>query len=223
MGFTRFRWIALAPGLLWPGAARAEIAIEDSIEWLCARADRVLVGRVTSLQPATATAGKSRGLALLAVQPSATLKGPPAPAVCVGVRDEPSAPLERAAAQGTELLFFLSETVQATSYKGLTCNLWPLRDSNAGAWVVPLASPGRRLLSAASAQVLKERGAILTACQQALVRLPPEQRAVAAPESEHALLEVRPGTPVYEVLYGGSACYLGVPRRLFPAARPSLR
>lgn len=242
--------------LLSTGAARAEIAVEDSLEWLCARADRVIVGRVKVVQAAgqgrgaegangasdkagaakaagadgaagaagkAAAAGKSDGLVLFTVQATATLKGKPQPAYCVGLREQPSAPLKQAADKGAEVLLLLSETVQATSYQGLTCNLWPLRDPNYGPWMVPLDDPGRRLLGAASLQVLRDRGAILGACQQALARLPQEQRAAAAPEGERALLEAPPGTPVYQALYGGSAVYLQVPRRLFPRARATFR
>lgn len=225
-----FGWLVLWL-LLRPGPARAEIAIEDSLEWLCAQAQRVVTGRVKAVQavdpsragPDAAGAqkapGKSRDLVLFLVQVSQTLKGAPLPAeVCIGSRTLRADGLQQQAAQGVELIFFLDETAQATSYQGRVCNLWPLRTSDGVAALIPLAAPGRRALQASTFQVLGDRAAIVSACQKTVARL-----AQRPGPLEQGLLEVPFGTPVHGALYGGSACYLNVPRALFPAAKASLR
>lgn len=218
--------------LLAPAQARAEIALANSLEWLCAAADRVLLGRITSVQavdPAMNGAagkgrpaqGKDEGLVLYTVQVSQTLKGAdPQATRCVGQRGVPAAELARLAAAGAPLLFFLTETIQATSYQGRTCNLWPLAAGDDRPALIPLAAPGKRLLRASDFQVQAGGEPLLAAVRQTLARLPPRK---PLEEPARGLLAVPFSSPVHAALYGGSTVYLYVPRALFPQARESLR
>ncbi|HEY3354204.1 MAG TPA: hypothetical protein VGQ83_13205, partial [Polyangia bacterium] len=140
-----------------------------------------------------------------------------------GLRDVDPKRFEAHRQQGAELLFFLERTVQATSFEGRVCHHWPLRGGDALPFVVPLAAPGTKLLSAATFKVLKERREILAACRDTVRKLAAAAASSSPPKApKHYFLEVPPDSEAYKVLYGGSACYLYVPDVLFPRARPSL-
>ena len=200
-----------------------EVAIGESVEWLTAISTRVLVGRVLSVKPIDpAATGKNADLQLLTVAVTDTLRGAsPGARACVAVRQGGlrDAPVLRQ--QGTELVLFLQESIQTTSFEGRVCNLWPVRGGDALPAIVPLAAPGKRLLGAARFEVLGTRAAAIAAIRAAAKGLP-APRAGLAKEPPRHFLEVPPGTPVYQALYGGSAVYLMVPRELFPKARPRL-
>jgi hypothetical protein len=132
-----------------------------------------------------------------------------------GLRD--AATLRR---QGIELIFFLGETVQATSFEGRVCNLWPLRGGDALPAIVRLDQPGQRLLAAGGFKVLGTRADVVAAVRTAARGLPAPRAGQAAPEQR--FLEVPFNTAVHRALYSGSACYLIVPAALFPRARPRL-
>jgi hypothetical protein len=206
-----------------PRGAHAEVAIGESLEWLAASADRVVVGRIVSLKGADPGAqGKNRGLALATVRVAQTLKGgAPADALCVGLRDVDEGRFAAHRKDGTDLVFFLGSSIQATSFEGRVCNHWPLRGGDAVPFVVPLDKPGTRLLGATSFTVLKHRGEILAATRDALRRL---AAAAGSPPkaARRVFLEVPFDTEVHKVLYSGSTCYLHVPDLLFPKARPKL-
>jgi len=205
-----------------PTPARAEIAIGESLEWLTASATRVLTGRIVAQRDVDPRAtGKNADLQLLTVQVTGTLRGPASgPKVCVAVRQGGLKDAATLRQQGVELILFLGETVQATSFEGRVCNLWPLRGGDALPAIVRLDQPGKRLLAAGGFKVLGQRAAIVAAVQTAARGLPAPKAGQAAPPQR--FLEVPPGTEVYRVLYGGSTCYLIVPAALFPQARPKL-
>lgn len=220
-----------------PPRARAEIAIGESVEWLTASAKWVLVGRITSVRDVDPRGqGKNADLQLLAVQVTGVLKGPLALGkVCVAVRQSGLKDAQVLRQKRTELVFFLGQTVQATSFEGLTCNLWPLRGGDALPAILPLDSPGKRLLSASSWKVLRRRADVLQAVRDTARRLASTRAGAGAgaaksgstglgvtmPLAKH-YLEVPFSSEVHQVLYGGSACYLIVPQSLFPKARPRL-
>jgi hypothetical protein len=212
--------VALVAG---PRLARAEIALAESIEWLAASADRVVVGRIVSFKGADPGAqGKNRGLALATVRVAETLKGAgDKDALCVGLRDVDERRADGWRKDGTDLIFFLGTSIQATSFERRVCNHWPLRGGDALPFVVPLEKPGNRLLGATTFKVLKQRGAILAAARDALRRL---AAAAGSPPraAKRYFLEVPFESEVHKVLYSGSACYLYVPDLIFPKAKPKL-
>jgi hypothetical protein len=206
--------------VLPPSLARAEINVAPSVEWLSAEAARIVVGKIVSLSPARPdAAGKLTALSLATVEVTETLKGRHEPKLCVGLRHLDPRQLERQRAARVELLLFLGQSVQATSYEKRVCNHWPLRDG-AGPLLVPIGSPGSKLLSAGSFKVLRQRVEILAACKETLRRLAARKAPPALPRKH--LLEVPFQSEAHKVLYSGSSCYLEVPDLLFPKARPSL-
>ena len=206
------------------GEARAEVNVGDSVEWLSTAAARVVVGKVVSLRAAVPGAeGKNRGLTLLTVQVAETIRGAPAAErLCVGVRDVAVPEYEQHRRDGTELLFFLGTSIQATSFEGRVCNHWPLRGGDARPYVVPLARPGTRMLAAGTFKVLKQRAEILALSRDTVRRLTAAARNPKAKPPRRFLVEVPPDSEVYKVLYSGSACYLHVPDVLFPTAKEKL-
>jgi hypothetical protein len=117
-------------------------------------------------------------------------------------------------------VLFLTASVQATSFEGRACNHWPLSGGDALPFVVPLETPGTRLLSAATFKVLKQRADILAASRDAVRRL---AAAGSPPKAARCyFLEAPTGSEVHKVLYGGSACYLHVPDLIFPKAKDEL-
>lgn len=217
------RALALVLALVSSRPARAEINLTESLELLVAQSDWILTGRISKLAPVDAAArGKSAGLSLFLLEPSETIKRPgreaARAAVCVGVRDVDPALLETYQKQRTELILFLSQSVQATTFEKTVCDLWPLREQGTSLpYLVPVSSPGNRLLSASTFKVLKDRASIVAACSAVLKRLPATDKRGALPKP--VWLEVPFDSEVHQVLYSGSACYLYVPDGLFPQAR----
>ena len=204
-----------------PTSARAEVTTAESIEWLSVDATRVLTGKVTSMEgPGTAATGKDRGLTLLTVQVADSLKNaPPAgDSLCVAVRGANEAELRDQLEHGAELLFFLSRTIQASSYQGRSCDSWPARSLENRPLVISLTKPGKPLLSAVGFRVLKTRNEILDTIRDILKNQASQTGNVAA---RRFVLEVPRGTELYKTHSRGSAVYLYVPDTLFPKARAS--
>lgn len=204
--------------------AHAEINIGESIEWLTAKADRIVAGKILKVIPASPAAGKSADLLQITLQAAQTLKGDaPQPSYCINVRHMTADKLTLLARAGTEVLLFLEQTPQATSAAGLTCNLWPLQaEGDYVPYIVPLTDPKGMMLSATTLKVLKDKASILSACRDAQQRLVAAGRATGAAKPRKTLLELPSSSEVYERLYSGSSTYLYVPGALFPSAKPSL-
>lgn len=204
--------------------AQAEINIGESIEWLTAKADRVVAGKITKVIVPSPAAGKNADLLQFTLQAAQTLKGDvPQPSYCISVRNMTADKLALLTRNGTEVLLFLEQTPQATSVEGLTCNLWPLRaEGDYVPYIVPLTDPKGMMLSATTLKVLKDKASILSACRDAQQRLVAAGRATGAAKPRRTMLELPSSSEVYERLYSGSSTYLYVPGELFPAAKPSL-
>jgi hypothetical protein len=150
-----------------------------------------------------------------------TVKGAGAgDALCVGLRDVDEQRFEAWRQGGTDLVLFLTASIQATSFEGRVCNHWPLSGGDALPFVVPLDKPGNRVLSASTFTVLKQRAESLAASRDAVRRL----AAAGSPPkaAKRYFLEVPFGSEAHKVLYGGSACYLYVPDLIFPKAKDRL-
>lgn len=206
-------------------AAQAEINIGESIEWLVAKADRVVAGKLAKVITPSPAAGKSADLLHFTLQATQTLKGDASlPTYCISVRNMTADKLALLARDGTEVLLFLEQTPQATSVAGLTCNLWPLQvEGNYAPYIVPLSDPKGLMLSATTLKVLKDKASILSACRDAQQRLVAAGRTAGDAKPRKTLLKLPSSSEVYERLYSGSSTYLYVPAELFPAAKPSLK
>lgn len=211
-----------------PRSSRAEINMSESLELLVTKADWIVAGRITKLSPADPAArGKNSDLTLVIVQPTETVKAPtreaPRPAVCIGVRGFAAATLAEYQKQGTELLFFLEQTIQATSYEKVLCDLWPIRNQGSSQpYIVSLSNPGKQLLSATTFKVLKDRATILAACKDTMKRFPWPDKRKPDDGPQAVFLELPFESEAFQALYSGSACFLYVPEGMFPKAKRTL-
>ena len=114
----------------------------DSVEWSCASAAYVVVGRITEVIDSSG-GGKSRGLRSLLVR-GEDLRAPGGVGVFpVSMRSVSTASLEAWRKDKSLLVFFLRETAQGYSLRGRTWHLWPTRDRSGTQRVVSLQKPGR--------------------------------------------------------------------------------
>jgi hypothetical protein len=201
---TQVMWWAV---LATAAPARAEIAIADSVEWLCARADVVAVGRLVEVAGPPNQLGKNRDLVSLTLRPSLVAKGAPG-VVRFSVRTADPAALREHRDRGTVMVAFLHRTPAAYVRGGAVYDLWPLREGHVS-WLLPLDAPG--LLLADGFRRVGGAEDVARAC-----------RAAGSAKDAH-LLEIPFGSEAHGAVYGGSACFLRVPPGLFPAAKPGLR
>jgi len=120
--------------------------LQESVEWLCARADRVVVGRVVSAADLQG-GGKSRDLMHMVVEGRSLAPTEGAGTFAIGLRGVPLAELEHLRDTNASFVLFLRQTQQAFAHEGRSVDLWPLRTEASGHWVYPLG-PEAPLLSA---------------------------------------------------------------------------
>ncbi len=191
--------------------ARAEIAIADSVEWLCASADVVVVGRLTEVvgPPQGEDLGKNRDLVSMTLQPEVVAKGAPG-AVHLSVRAPDSVALRQHRDRGTVMVAFLRRTIQSYMRGGAVYDLWPVRAEGSQVQML-LPLEGSALLLADGFRRARTADDIARACAAA--------KAAKVPH----FLEIPFETEAHGAVYGGSACFLRVPPGVFPAAKPGLR
>jgi hypothetical protein len=203
---TQVMWWAV---LATAAPARAEIAIADSVEWLCARADVVAVGRLTEVVGPSEGLGKNEDLVSLTLQPEVTAKGGPGP-VHFSVRMPDSTALRQHRDRGTVMVAFLHRTPAAYMRDGVVHDLWPLRAEGSDAQLL-LPLDGSGLLLADGFRRARTAADVARACAEAPAAKVPY------------FLEIPFDSEAHAAVYGGSSCFLRVPPAMFPAAKPDLR
>lgn len=209
------------------GAARAEIAMVDSVEWLTADASEVLLGKIVSHRAASRVAtGKDRDLTLLTVEVTVAVstkaddKVSVGERICVALRDAREPELVRLQVGPGELLFFLGATVEATAFEGRECRRWPLRDAGGEPAVFRLDASKGKLLSAMELRALGPRDEILAAVRTTRRRLDALAPARGpAPVPKRYLLQIPARSELETLMATHSVSYLYVPDLLFPTAR----
>lgn len=199
--------------------AQAKTNFAHSLEWFCAEAAIIVAGKIIEVDTLHGP-GKSRHLVSLRFKVSRWIKGgSKGGELSFSMRLADPDVLRRMVSK-TELLVFLYATHQGYNYKGRHHNLWPLRQFSGKPLLVDLASPGQAVLSATTFTALKRAPAIMQRCRQTLNGLARLAPTKGAPRRlvQKRWLSVPYKTEVHRILYGGSACYLAVPGRLFPRA-----
>jgi hypothetical protein len=202
-----------------PATAQAEINVQHSLEWHCARAELVVRGRVTRIRNRN-SGGKGRYLISMTFKVSESLKGAAGQKVLYLSARHPDFTAFKRRVDKVDLLLFLRRTKQGYNLDGQSYHLWPLRRQGGEQLLVNLAAPGKTMLSATRLKVLGKPRTILTACKATLRKLAGRGKKAGAPQRR--FLDVPHNTPVHRALYQGSACYLVVPERLFTGARKKL-
>ncbi len=198
-------WAAL---LALPAAARAEIAGAESIEWVVADSDLVLIGVVSKVEK---VAGKKKPFEVATVKVAHTVKGRPADQVTFLLRNYNGPAAEDWLADGTPLLFCLVRRAHARDRGELPAGHdWVLRDDGNQHSAVLLGKPRRHWTHTIPAftrefDVLTEPAAVIKRAKEAARPLP-EGR-----EKKPFTLSVPGATAAFRKLYAGSAVYLIVP------------
>ena len=184
--------------------------LQESVEWLCARADEVVVGTLVSAEDLQGS-GKSRGLMYIQVQGQSLGAAGHPRTFSIGIRDVSLADLNALLNSKTQLVFFLRRTIQAFSFENTSVSLWPLRTTASGHWVHPLGleSP----LISAHGQLISDMVSLEKSCTAAM--RPPDVSSY--PEPPKAFLPTP--APVTQSLGTEQAPpYLIVPAANFPEA-----
>lgn len=211
--------ILLALCMLAP-ALKAKIAIANSIEWLTVDADHILTGKITAT--GTTTGKGNTALTLCTFEETGRLKtkaGAEKKTWHFTIPDYQARGLEKLL--NKEVIVFLRETKEAFSHNGNNYYLWPLNAPLSESAIIDLSAPGTRALTARGLKILKEKKEILEHCEHALLKL--EQHKNTRPGEASEIKEARLDLPfeneIFNLLYSGSACYLIVPKFMFPEAK----
>jgi hypothetical protein len=212
-------FILLAMCVLAP-ALKAKIAVAKSIEWLAVDADHILIGKIISTSTAKGK-GNSGQLTLCTFEESGRLKSTEAAEKRTwhfAIPDYPAYGPEKL--PDGEVIVFLRETKEGFAHEGNSYNLWPLEAPRTEPAIIDLSAPGNRLMTARGFKTLKEKKEIIEHCEHALKKLEEYKSSQTdkVAEIKEARLEIPFETQVHELLYSRSACYLIVPKFMFPEA-----
>ena len=187
--------------------------LAESVEWLCARADMVVVGRIVSAVDLQG-GGKSKGLMSFDLRGKTLGRAAVEGTFGIAVRDVPLERLHRLRDDKTELVVFLRRTVQGFSYEGKMMDTWPLRNAAGGHWAVPLSSPDVPLISAGRGTVIADAAALKAVCSASMRPM----GVPSYPAPPKAYLSVAPDAPLVKALGKGAPKHLIVPAAAFPSA-----
>jgi ribosomal protein S28E/S33 len=194
--------------LLLPAAARAEIAIGESIDWVIADSDHVCVGKIARVEKVAGKDGKDYEVATVEV--SRTLKGKARARVTVVLRNYNGPVAAEWKAASSPMLFCLVAPQRARERRLPGKAEWVLRDDGNDHCAVLLGKgKGRatctiRVLTR-DFEVLTEPAAILKRVERAV------RSAAKAPNAKSHTLPVPSNTAVYRKLWSRSAVLLTVP------------
>ena len=201
-------------GLTGPsGGKSTPNAISESVEWLCANADLVVVGQIVSTKDLRG-GGKSVGLMSFLVRGKSLGAGSTAGTFGIAVRDVSLEQLDGLRDAQTQIVVFLRRTIQGFVSDGKSYHLWPLRYPGGGHWVVPLASTETPLLSARSGTVITDIGSLDTLCST----FAKPAGAPLYPAPPRAYLPVPADAALVKVLGAQAPKHLIVPAVHFPGA-----
>jgi hypothetical protein len=198
-------WAAL---LTLSATAQAEVVCAESIEWVVADSDLVLIGVVSKVEKVP---GKERPYEAATVKVRHTVKGRPADQVTFLLRNYNGPAAEDWLADGVPLLFCLVRRAHARDSGELPAGHdWVLRDDGNQHSAVLLGKPRRHWAHTIHAftrefDVLTEPAAIIKQAKEAARPLPEGRQ-----KKPHTL-SVPGGTPACRKLYAGSAVSLIVP------------
>jgi hypothetical protein len=184
------------------------VVCAESIEWVVADSDQVLIGVVTKVEKAP---GKKGPYEAATVKVTRTLKGPPADQVSFLLRNYNGPAAKDWLTDGTPLLFCLVRRGRARDSGDLPAGHdWVLRDDGNEHSAVLLGKPRRRWTHTIHAftrefDVLTGPEAIIKQAKEAARPLP------AGRKKQSHTLSVPGGTAAYQKLYSGSAVSLIVP------------
>jgi len=185
----------------------------ESVEWLCSRADLVVVGRIVSATDLQGS-GKSRGLMSFDLEGHNLAHPSTSGTYGIAIRDVSLETLNGLRDAKTELVVFLRRTEQSFHYGGQTMDIWPLRADAGGHWVAPINVPDTPLVSARSATVLADEANLAKVCAASM-------RPAGVPyypEPPRAYLPVPADAPLVKALADRAPAHLVVPAAAFPSA-----
>jgi hypothetical protein len=197
--------------VLWvsPATVRAEVIVASSIDWLTCASDVVVVGRVEKIVTTPGGGDVLYEDCTVAVQE--VIRGKVAGdrlVFCLRAL-HPETPAKRWMKSSEPILLFLSKSTGHGREKHLDDMLVPTSDQFPLS-VIDLAAPGKAVLNT-HFDVLTDKKVILSTCRKtaehyALYRKHNPGKKITATQ-----LEVPMSSTAFEVLYGGSACYIKAP------------
>jgi hypothetical protein len=196
--FAGILTIAIVP------AARAEINFGESIDWVIADSDRVVVGKLVKVENVA-------GHEVVTVDVSKTIRGKQEPKATFVLRSYHGAIAKDWLDAGVPMLFFLRSREHAKDADKLPkCYDWQLRDDGNYPSAVILAKQqgdGSRSLNVFTRDfgMLTDSAAILKYVEAYAKTIPADWK------KKKMLLDVPGDTKVFEKLWGGSAVFLSVP------------
>ncbi|MEI6851498.1 MAG: hypothetical protein WCL06_01600 [Bacteroidota bacterium] len=211
------KWVlCLILAIPFATATKAEINVGNSVEWLCADAGMIARGLLQS--HTKCTAGNNTFVCTFIT--GEMLRGTTANPVTFIISNIAEDSLKKYEAQNIPLLIFLKEFE-----KNLKCQksqtTWEVMECyNAMPALINLDNPPQLLLSAQGFLVLNQRETIITYCRMVLKTL--AEYEVMGHTVFMNYLQIPYESPVFNLLYQGSSCYLTVPHFMFEESKEKL-
>jgi len=192
-----------------PARAKAEIAFGESVEWIAADSDRIVIGKVVNAERATGQDMIVYDIATISI--TQTLKGEKAASATFLVRSFLSGVAKHWMKDDVELLFFLVKRERSTETEKLPKNCdWIVRDDHNHACAIYLAKIDRP--SAYSFPTYTREFEILTEPRDIVKQV---ENFIASLPKDWSAKSHKVETPwnstVQKKLYSGSTSFLTVP------------
>ncbi|MBI5219476.1 MAG: hypothetical protein HY958_11150 [Bacteroidia bacterium] len=194
--------------------SKAEINVGYSIEWLCAKADVIVKGNITSVDMKDDNVVCSFDISdrykggLTQMSTEFTLVS--------GKNYDGN--LKKYIMNGKELIVFLVKP--GKDQKNVKTEYISMVEEGPGLFfIIDLSSPGNRLISASDFKVIKDELSIISKCKNIIGKFNDYIANHKRYEPQRNYLAIPLDTEAYKLLYSGSKCYLYVPDFLYKESK----
>ncbi|MEI6764325.1 MAG: hypothetical protein WCM76_01715 [Bacteroidota bacterium] len=190
---------------------KAEINAGSSIEWLCASADIVATGKITSV----CSVKGQNGITGCVFKVSQYLKGNASGDLYFYVPWFASDSLQKLKKNESEIIVFLKKADNIYTSGNKTFDYIVMESYNSVPALAKLEKPQKAFISAANFKLLTTGTQILECSRKAISRMQ-EYTQTQQKEIKRHYLEIPYNTDAWDLLYSGSSCFLYVPAFMFP-------
>ncbi len=197
--------------------AKAEINAGYSLEWLCADAGLIAVGKLKSYEKTNS----NLMMFLCTFETTEMITGSAQSPVYFIVKYMPEDSLKKYVSEKTPMLVFLKETTRPYKTKTMHTSWQTMETYNSHPAMMNLDTPPKWLIKAEGFMPMTKREDILSFCRSCLIKLG-EYQILGKTVFEN-FLEVPYQTEAYLLLFSGSTCYLKVPDFMFPKSTEKIK
>ncbi len=195
---------------------KAEINVGNSVEWLCADAELIAVGTLTSYTKSPT----DNFMFVCTFESTEVLFGTSSSPLVFAMHYLAEDSLKKYALQKIPMLVFLKENKTNPKSKETKAPWNMMEVYNALPAFVNLTTPQQLLIKATDFKVLASSEKIIPYCRQVLKKIAEAQ--IMGETVFQNYLQIPYQTIAFNLLYSGSSCYLYVPNFMLPESKEKL-